>query len=430
MKKLLFFTVASLAAHCLISAFLITSALAQTSLPRCPPLDRSKIFNDCFGTIRTTGGDIYSGEWRRNKKNGYGTYKWKDGDRYQGQWRDDLHHGFGEFIFANGVRYKGFFSNDEFEGYGEYLFADGIKLVGEYKKGNREGTHVQFDQLGKIDSVGFYQSDKFIRHQDEAVGIELIKKWKEAKLGYDALLASLVEQNSISNTNFFVLGFDMKKIGIQNRNSGYITRSVGTMTGERDVCSMLEHPVFSRPLADYELAPKYNGFISLDSSRLNRYSAWIKARFEQLNIDTMGNVFIDLATHENLNNLFSRCIASSNFPKINQSVGVFLQVFLRQQPDLSCVVGHRCIGFTSIIVDNFDPSNIVAALFIKEANSELFLFLNELNAVIEKRVREKEEVVRQRRIQEERSAKIQEIIGRGDLTTSQKNQLIQKFQEN
>jgi len=34
-------------------------------------------------------GDIYKGEWKNNKKNGYGEYYYEDGKIYKGEFRDD-----------------------------------------------------------------------------------------------------------------------------------------------------------------------------------------------------------------------------------------------------------------------------------------------------------------------------------------------------
>jgi len=39
--------------------------------------------------------ELYSGEYKYDKKNGHGVYKYKDGSKYTGDWKDDLREGTG-----------------------------------------------------------------------------------------------------------------------------------------------------------------------------------------------------------------------------------------------------------------------------------------------------------------------------------------------
>jgi hypothetical protein len=53
-------------------------------------------------------GDVYTGEWRNGKKEGYGTFIWaKNGARYEGEWVNNIQHGKGTYIKANGDIHKG-----------------------------------------------------------------------------------------------------------------------------------------------------------------------------------------------------------------------------------------------------------------------------------------------------------------------------------
>ena len=46
--------------------------------------------------------DSYSGEYDRDKKNGFGIYKWADGSEYEGFFKDDLKDGEGTIRYKNG----------------------------------------------------------------------------------------------------------------------------------------------------------------------------------------------------------------------------------------------------------------------------------------------------------------------------------------
>lgn len=43
-------------------------------------------------------GDIFEGEWKEDKANGFGIYTHVNGAKYEGFWVDDLQHGKGEEI--------------------------------------------------------------------------------------------------------------------------------------------------------------------------------------------------------------------------------------------------------------------------------------------------------------------------------------------
>ncbi len=42
-----------------------------------------------YGVLQFLNGDIYSGEWKHNKKDGSGLYKYADGRYVYGLWRDN-----------------------------------------------------------------------------------------------------------------------------------------------------------------------------------------------------------------------------------------------------------------------------------------------------------------------------------------------------
>lgn len=48
--------------------------------------------------IKYTNGDVFKGEFKNNKREGYGEYKWNNGDMYKGEWVDDKCTGKGDVI--------------------------------------------------------------------------------------------------------------------------------------------------------------------------------------------------------------------------------------------------------------------------------------------------------------------------------------------
>ena len=51
--------------------------------------------------------NMYVGDWKRNRADGYGTYTWPNKDRYDGQWLACKKQGKGADFFANGDTYVG-----------------------------------------------------------------------------------------------------------------------------------------------------------------------------------------------------------------------------------------------------------------------------------------------------------------------------------
>jgi len=40
-------------------------------------------------------GEVYIGEWKDSKANGFGVHTWANGDKYEGEWKEFLKHGTG-----------------------------------------------------------------------------------------------------------------------------------------------------------------------------------------------------------------------------------------------------------------------------------------------------------------------------------------------
>ncbi|CAK6978754.1 radial spoke head 10 homolog B [Scomber scombrus] len=119
-----------------------------------------------WGVRYYPSGNIYSGEWKNNVRNGEGTMRWlKLGQRYDGQWQDGVQHGRGtqtwilrrmdgsqycqsnqytgdfvrgqrhgrgSFSYAGGAIYEGEWKNDKKHGQGKFTFKDGRVFDGEF----------------------------------------------------------------------------------------------------------------------------------------------------------------------------------------------------------------------------------------------------------------------------------------------------------
>ena len=59
------------------------------------------------GTLKYSGGDEYSGEWKNDKKDGVGTLKYSGGDIYVGRFNNNVKHGLGQYTYSDGRVVKG-----------------------------------------------------------------------------------------------------------------------------------------------------------------------------------------------------------------------------------------------------------------------------------------------------------------------------------
>lgn len=105
-------------------------------------------------------------------RHGQGYYKSSNGEEYVGEFKKDLKNGFGEFKWASGNVYKGYFLNDIRDGYGEVSWKDGSYYRGEWKEGIQHGIG-ELCLPGKCHFKGVFENNKFIR--------EDITLWREAK---------------------------------------------------------------------------------------------------------------------------------------------------------------------------------------------------------------------------------------------------------
>ncbi|CDW84351.1 phosphatidylinositol-4-phosphate 5- [Stylonychia lemnae] len=109
--------------------------------------ERDKIKDSCQVQIKYLSGDIYIGQIKNEKRQGYGLYLYVNGDEYHGNWGKNLKQGKGKIIFQKGGEFAGTFENDDLnKGYFkdhlrnvftslEYSDEENEKLNGYFLKG-------------------------------------------------------------------------------------------------------------------------------------------------------------------------------------------------------------------------------------------------------------------------------------------------------
>jgi len=129
-----------LAALAALSLLGPTGAQAQSRLAACPT-DQNVYRDNCFGTYRTPGGDVYVGEFRSGTYNGQGTYTWANGQKYVGAYRNGQSNGHGTHTFPSGEKFVGEFKDDQYKE-GTFTYVGGHIYVGEFKDNKRDGQGI------------------------------------------------------------------------------------------------------------------------------------------------------------------------------------------------------------------------------------------------------------------------------------------------
>jgi hypothetical protein len=122
------------------------------------------------GSYHFANGDRYDGDFERNMRWGeIGTYLWTNGDMYTGQWVNDRKNGCGTFYWRNGDKYIGEFENDLRHGFGTYIKVVNGSIqncpncttyAGEWKNGLKHGTGRCYDFAGRLIYEGPFENDK------------------------------------------------------------------------------------------------------------------------------------------------------------------------------------------------------------------------------------------------------------------------------
>ena len=79
--------------------------------------------------MKSENGDVYTGMFKNNKKEGFGIKKWVTGSSYEGYWKQDKMHGEGTFKWGPGDVYQGEYKNGLRDGRGTKIWASGTEYT-------------------------------------------------------------------------------------------------------------------------------------------------------------------------------------------------------------------------------------------------------------------------------------------------------------
>lgn len=95
------------------------------------------------GTMAYANGDVYTGEWINNVRDGFGTMSYVNGDIYVGKWRKNVRHGYGKMSYKNGDIYEGEWLNNAKKN------TKGKKHFSKRKKSSNSKTKSKKDKINK-----------------------------------------------------------------------------------------------------------------------------------------------------------------------------------------------------------------------------------------------------------------------------------------
>jgi hypothetical protein len=96
-------------------------------------------FKSGQGTLTSSDGDEYVGQWLEGNPSGEGTMTFANGEKYVGQWLEGNPSGEGTMTFANGDKYVGQWLEAKPSGEGTMTFANREKYVGQWLEGKESG---------------------------------------------------------------------------------------------------------------------------------------------------------------------------------------------------------------------------------------------------------------------------------------------------
>lgn len=149
------------------------------------------------GIFRYINGDIYEGEYSNDKCKGKGIYKYKDGRYYEGEFLEDKIHGKGMFKYANGDIYEGEFVNDTIDSFGKKTYADGRVEEGLFES----------DEFMKDYNMDY----KYILECIKAIDINKKSVNRLLKLSDGRLLSCSVDTINIYNKDTYELEISIKE---------------------------------------------------------------------------------------------------------------------------------------------------------------------------------------------------------------------------
>ena len=94
------------------------------------------------GRIVYSNGNKYEGSFKNDKKDGHGTYYYSNGLMYNGEWKKGKYNGKGSLIYSKKERYDGYFKDGKKDGKGKYKYKNGSVYEGSWKRNAKDGYGV------------------------------------------------------------------------------------------------------------------------------------------------------------------------------------------------------------------------------------------------------------------------------------------------
>ena len=167
---------------------------------------------------------LYSGEFKKGKREGKGEIYYPDNEKYVGTLKNDKREGIGIYYFSNGSSWKGKFVNDMKNGIGLFTKKDGGKLYVEFEKDHIIG---RYDYKGEDDkfpiSDGNDNLNNLIKKKTEIINnidvktITVNEKKNELIKNYNLLLNRIKDLNE--KEPFMV----NKALGLNSNNEDFLT---------------------------------------------------------------------------------------------------------------------------------------------------------------------------------------------------------------
>ncbi len=135
------------------------------------------------GIMHCADGDVYEGNYKNNIMDGQFIIRFANGDVYEGGIIDNgTKSGYSIYRFKDGGVYKGDYRNGEWNGYGEYTYPDGCFFKGEVKDGKFNGRGTYHFENGDVYEGNFenglFNGEGVYRY---ASGTERKGVWKDGK---------------------------------------------------------------------------------------------------------------------------------------------------------------------------------------------------------------------------------------------------------
>ena len=103
--------------------FLVIGVSQVWALPNCVGSYSATTWDNCVGTVTSSDGIKYVGEWKGGKATGHGTLTLADGEQYIGEWENGKRNGQGPLVYGPdsewaGDKYVGAYKDDKRHGQG------------------------------------------------------------------------------------------------------------------------------------------------------------------------------------------------------------------------------------------------------------------------------------------------------------------------